>query len=46
MENDIEVCSASDEAMDVQINSGFDYDLISRYYQILVNIFENGSSEC
>lgn len=43
MENEIEVCSASDQSSDNQVDNN--YDLMSRYYQILLNFLENGASE-
>ncbi|KAG5680666.1 hypothetical protein PVAND_010160 [Polypedilum vanderplanki] len=44
MENDIEVCNASEESIEEQNQNDISYDLISRYYQILISMFENGAS--
>jgi hypothetical protein len=44
MESDIEVCNGSEEG-EVQSQSVLNYDLISHYYQVLINIFESGTSE-
>lgn len=45
MENEIEICSASDQSSDDVNQTEVNYDLMSRYYQVMMNFLESGASE-
>lgn len=45
IENEIEICTGSDQSSDETNQSDANYNLISHYYQILLNFLENGVSE-
>lgn len=45
MDNEIEICNASDQSSDETNQSDMNYNLISHYYQILFNFLESGMSK-
>jgi len=45
MDNEIEICNASDQSSDETNQSDTNYNLISHYYQILFNVLESGMSK-